>query len=542
MPKLRQRGCSALEEQTPSLHYVRSAIVRRKRHSMKKFFRFIVSRPFFTGLFILLQLCALLLVIVVLNEYFLLFYAGSLMLGVLLVIYIVSRNGNPAYKIAWIIPILALPIFGTLLFLVFGRDTLTKREKERMDFVTEKYKSAMAASETRFPSSLPADVVCMQRYIRNTAFAPAYSGTETRYLPLGEIMHEEMLKALESAEHFIFLEYYIISPGIMWDSIHEILRRKAAAGVDVRLIYDDWGCMFRLPDDYDQKLEEEGIRCCVFSRFRPELSSRFNNRNHRKICVVDGNIGFTGGINISDEYINASPRCGHWLDCGIMLRGRGVYGLTAMFLSMWDVIRREDDDFSHFAPDEMFCRNAHASGWVQPFMDSPLDSHAVGENVYLQIINRATRYVYINSPYLIVDNEILTALCSAAQSGVDVRIVTPAICDSRIVHEITRSYYEPLIQAGVKLYEYTPGMVHAKTFVSDDRVAVVGSINLDYRSLYLHYECAVWMFETAAIAEMKSAYLDEVGRSTFITEDTCRMQRRGKRLLRAVLRTLAPLF
>jgi len=509
---------------------------------MKKALRFVFSRPFFTGFFIILQLFALLLVVLVLNEYFLLFYVISLLLGIILVLYIVSRGGNPAYKIAWIIPILAMPIFGTLLFLVFGRDTLTKRERQRMDYVTEKYAAAMEAAAGGYSPALPADAACISRYIQQTAFAPAYPDTETKYLAPGEIMHEEMLRALESAERFIFLEYYIIRPGIMWDSVHEILKRKAAAGVDVRVIYDDWGCMFRLPDDYDKVLEAEGIRCSVFSRFRPELSSRFNNRNHRKICVVDGNIGFTGGINISDEYINASPRCGHWLDCGIMLRGRGVYGLTAMFLSMWDVIRGEDDDFTQFCPSADVCRCMQAPGLVQPFMDSPLDDHAVGENVYLQIISRATRYVYINSPYLIVDNEILTALCTAAQSGVDVRITTPAICDSRIVHEITRSYYEPLIRAGVKLYEYTPGMVHAKTFVSDDRTGVVGSINLDYRSLYLHYECAVWMYKTAAVAEMKAAYLDEVEKSTVITAEMCRRQGRGKHLIRAVLRTLAPLF
>ena len=509
---------------------------------MKKLFAKIFSRPVYTGVFILLQFWVLYMGVLVLSEYFALFYALSLLLGLCLVLYIVNYNGKPDYKIAWIIPILALPVFGCLLYLVFGRDTLTKRERQRMGFVAEKYVEALAASEMAEAPDLPPEAACMSRYIRSTAFTPPYVDTETKYLPLGEIMHEEVLRALESAEKFIFLEYYIVSPGVMWDSMHTILKRKAAEGVDVRLIYDDWGCMFRLPDGYDQVLEAEGIRCSVFSRFTPELSSRFNNRNHRKICVVDGNIGFTGGINISDEYINAAPRCGHWLDCGVMLKGRGVYGLTAMFLSMWDVIRHEDDDFSHYTPSESFCRSVDARGWVQPFMDSPLDDHAVGENVYLQIINRATRYVYINSPYLIVDNELLTALCTAARSGIDVRIVTPSICDSRIVQEITRSYYEPLIGAGVKLYEYTPGMVHAKTFVSDDMVGVVGSINLDYRSLFLHYECAVWMYETAAIAEMKEAYLREVEQSTVVTPEMCKEQRRGKRLIRACLRTLAPLF
>ena len=326
------------------------------------------------------------------------------------------------------------------------------------------------------------------------------------------------------------------------ERIHEVLRRKAESGVDVRVMYDDFGCMYKLPEGYEDTLEAEGIRCCVFNRFIPILSPRFNNRDHRKICVIDGNVGFTGGINFSDAYINVVQRCGHWLDAGVMLRGEGVYALTAMFLSMWDYTRGVTEDFTRYAPDAALCESITAPGWVQPFGDTPLDNEPVGETVYMHLINRAKDYVYINTPYLIIDNEMITALTAAAKSGVDVRIVTPAISDSALVHEMTRSYYETLILAGVKIYEYTPGMVHAKTFIADDRSAVVGTINLDYRSLYLHFECGVWMCDTPAIADMKAEYLSELERSAPITEELCLQQRRGRRLIRAVLRTLAPLF
>ena len=379
-------------------------------------------------------------------------------------------------------------------------------------------------------------------YLQSACGYPVMDHSDCAYLSPGQVFHTRVLEELEKAEKFIFMEYYIIAPGQMWDAIHDVLRRKAKDGVDVRVMYDDFGCMYKLPEGYENTLKAEGIRCCVFNRFVPVLSPRFNNRDHRKICVIDGNVGFTGGINFSDAYINVVQRCGHWLDAGVMLRGGGVYALTAMFLSMWDYTCGVTEDFTRYAPDTALCESISAPGWVQPFGDTPLDNEPVGETVYLHLINRAKDYVYINTPYLIIDNEMITALTAAAKSGVDVRIVTPAISDSALVHEMTRSYYETLILAGVKIYEYTPGMVHAKTFISDDCSAVVGTINLDYRSLFLHFECGVWMYETNAVADMKAEYLSELEKSQQITQERCLQQRRGRRIIRAVLRTLAPLF
>ena len=510
---------------------------------MKNFFKVVFSRAVFTGVFIALQFAAIFLAVTRFNEHFALFYGICLVLSAIVVIYLVGRDGNPAYKIAWIIPILALPVFGVLLYLVFGKNQLSPKEKARMSSVSEQYEKAMR-SVTAAEPALPehTDAKRVSDYIHRVAATPVFTHTETTYLPVGEAYLKALLAELEKAEKFIFMEYYIIAPGQMWDAIHDVLRRKAKDGVDVRVMYDDFGCMYKLPEGYENTLKAEGIRCCVFNRFVPVLSPRFNNRDHRKICVIDGNVGFTGGINFSDAYINVVQRCGHWLDAGVMLRGGGVYALTAMFLSMWDYTCGVTEDFTRYAPDTALCDSISAPGWVQPFGDTPLDNEPVGETVYLHLINRAKDYVYINTPYLIIDNEMVTALTAAAKSGVDVRIVTPAISDSALVHEMTRSYYETLILAGVKIYEYTPGMVHAKTFISDDCSAVVGTINLDYRSLFLHFECGVWMYETNAVADMKAEYLSELEKSQQITQERCLQQRRGRRIIRAVLRTLAPLF
>ena len=361
---------------------------------MKNFFKVVFSRAVFTGAFIALQFAAIYLAITRFNEHFALFYGICLVLSAVVVVYLVSRDSNPAYKIAWIIPILALPVFGVLLYLVFGKNQLTPKEKARMSSVAEQYGKAMR-SVTPAQPALPdhTDAKRVSDYLYRIADAPVFTHTEATYLPVGEAYLEALLAQLEKAEKFIFMEYYIIAPGKMWDAIHEVLRRKAASGVDVRVMYDDFGCMYKLPEGYEDTLEAEGIRCCVFNRFIPILSPRFNNRDHRKICVIDGNVGFTGGINFSDAYINVVQRCGHWLDAGVMLRGEGVYALTAMFLSMWDYTRGVTEDFTRYAPDAALCESITAPGWVQPFGDTPLDNEPVGETVYMHLINRAKDYV-----------------------------------------------------------------------------------------------------------------------------------------------------
>lgn len=335
------------------------------------------------------------------------------------------------------------------------------------------------------------------------------------------------------------MEYFIIQEGKMWNTILDILKEKAAQGVDIRVIYDDMGCIMTLPNGYNKKLESYGIKCSVFNPFVPILSSKFNTRDHRKICVIDGNVGFTGGINLADEYINAYEKHGHWKDTSVMLKGEGVFALTAMFLSMWDYLHGEKEDYSKYYPTEW---DTSAPGYVQPFTDNPLDDEAVGETVYLNLINKAKHYVYITTPYLILDSEMITALSIAAKSGVDVRIITPHIADKWYVHAVSRAHYEILTEAGVKIYEYTPGFIHAKTFVVDDDYAVVGTINLDYRSLYLHFECAAWMYQTDSVAAVKEDFFKTQQLSQEITLEECRKVSFARKLGRSVLRVFAPLM
>lgn len=327
----------------------------------------------------------------------------------------------------------------------------------------------------------------------------------------------------------------------MWNTIHDILREKVQEGVEVRVLYDDIGSVLTLPKDYAKRLNQEGIQCRVFNRFRPVLSSLQNNRDHRKIVSVDGEVAFTGGFNLADEYINAIEKHGHWKDAGMVLRGDAAWSLTVMFLQMWNLTSRTPEDFSAFPPSREGARRWETDGLVQPYADSPVDRENVGEHVYLQMINNAKRYVYINTPYLIVDDSMLSALSLAAKSGVDVRIITPHHWDKWIVHITTRAYYKPLLEAGVKIYEYTPGFLHAKTFVSDDRTATVGTINLDYRSLYLHFECGVWLYESRVVRQVKEDFQNTLKVCHAVTPAECQ---RGPliRLFQEILRLLAPLL
>ena len=350
-----------------------------------------------------------------------------------------------------------------------------------------------------------------------------------------------LLQELKKAQRYIFLEYFIIQEGCMWNSILEILKEKAAQGVKVRVLYDDIGCFLKLPQDYDSQLRSVGIDCRVFNRFKPVLTSMQNNRDHRKIAVIDGKVAFTGGINLADEYINAIERFGHWKDASVMVSGKAAWSFTLMFLQMWELTNGEDEDYAQYDPWVLTDCPVQASGFVQPYADSPMDKENVGEQVYLQIINNARRYLYINTPYLIIDESMMSALCLAAKSGVDVRIVTPHKWDKWFVHVTTRSYYRDLMAAGVRIYEYSRGFIHSKTFVSDDAVATVGTTNLDFRSLYLSFECGVLMYRTEAVAQLKEDFLNTLEQCYEITDQDCQC---GpiRRIFQDVLRLFAPLM
>ena len=509
---------------------------------MKKILRFITQRVVITALLIVLQALLLFGFIWKLDNYFVYFYAGSVLLSLLITLGIINSKSNPAYKIAWLIPILLFPVFGGLVYLLFGSDRTGRYLRKKLRGIGTEMDNVIGEAHRRSGAEqLPPDAANQSRYISHCAYCPPYQNTTTEYLPLGEVKFERMVEELKKAKHYIFLEYFIIQEGKMWNTILDILRQKAAEGVDVRVIYDDMGCIMILPTGYDRTLEQMGIKCRIFNPFVPILSSRFNTRDHRKICVIDGNVGFTGGINLADEYINAYEKHGHWKDTSILLKGEAVFNLTVMFLSMWDYLdgTTGKTDYSRYYPTVW---DENAKGYVQPFADNPLDDEAVGETVYLNLINKAKRYVYITTPYLILSSEMLTALTSAAKCGVDVRIITPHIPDKWYVHAVSRSHYQTLIEAGVKIYEYTPGFIHAKTFVVDDNYAVVGTINLDYRSLYLHFECAVWMYQTPSVAQVRDDFFKTQQISQEITLEECRSLSFPRRLGRSVLRVFAPLM
>lgn len=508
---------------------------------MRKILRFITQRVVLTALLIVLQALLLFGIIWKLNNYFVYFYAASVLLSLLLTLRIINNKSNPAFKIAWLIPILLFPVLGGLVYLVFGSDRTGKYIRNKMGRIEKEMQDGISkANERSGIEKMPPDVVNQSHYISNSAHCPPYKNTTVEYLPMGEVKFERMVQELKKAKRYIFMEYFIIQEGTMWNTILDVLEEKAKEGVDVRVIYDDMGCILTLPTGYEKTLREKGIQCQIFNPFIPILSSHFNTRDHRKICVIDGNVGFTGGINLADEYINGYEKHGHWKDTAILLKGEAVFSLTTMFLSMWDyLIKKEGEDYAAYYPDSW---DENAQGIVQPFADNPLDDEAVGETVYLNLINKAKRYVYITTPYLILSNEMVTAMNTAAKSGVDVRIITPHVPDKWYVHAVSRSYYEMLVEAGVKIYEYTPGFVHAKTFVVDDEYAVVGTINLDYRSLYLHFECAAWMYKASCVTDVRDDFLKTQQMSQEITLEECRNISILRRLGRSVLRVLAPLM
>lgn len=508
---------------------------------MKKIFQFLTHRVVTVSVAIVLQLMVLILIMSRFNAFFTSFYSIMLLVSGLAVIWIVNGKSNPAYKIAWIIPILLVPIFGGIFYGIFGNNRLSKRDKKKMRRIETKSKASTPPQPKAMANlkALDQNAYVQSHYISEFAYSPAYENTESTYYPLGEDMFEAMKSALKSAEKYIFMEYFIIEEGLMWQGILDILEEKAKAGVDVRLIYDDIGCIFTLPKHYHKRLEAKGIKVGVFNPFLPMMSSRFNNRDHRKITVIDGIIGFTGGCNLADEYINAYEKYGHWKDSAVKIEGEAVWSLAVMFLSLWDYIKNTDEPIEPFVP---VSPKRASDGFVQPFTDNPLDNEPVGASIYLNLIHKAQNYVYIKSPYLIIDNELFTALSIAAKSGIDVRIMTPGIPDKWYVHATTRSYYEMLLESGVKIYEYLPGFIHEKTFVVDDIYGVVGTVNLDYRSLYLHFECGVWLFRTKSILAMKADFLKLLRHCEVITLEKCRSVHWLRRFGRAILRVFAPLM
>ncbi|MDO5718318.1 MAG: cardiolipin synthase [Tissierellia bacterium] len=462
------------------------------------------------------------------------------LLSIIMFLAIIMSDQNPSYKISWIVIIGLVPLLGGLLYLVFGN----KRPSARLRKKINKSKRNLADyyfQDQKILEKLPDRKRTTSNYILNTGGYPVYDNTSVKYFKVGEQMYASMLEDLKKAKSFIFFEYFIVAESSMWEGIKEILLQKAEEGLEIRVMYDDMGCMGVLPKNLKKDLTAAGIKVMAFNPLVPFMSLVMNNRDHRKILVIDGDIGYTGGINIADEYINVNPPYGHWKDTGIKLQGEAVNNLTAMFLSIWNAYDSEELESERYICSGLIEENSEYKGFVQPFSDSPLDNETLSENIYMDIIWQAKDYVYIFTPYLIIDNEMTIALSMAAKRGVDVRIVVPGIPDKKIIYQLTQSYFKPLMRAGVKIYLYTPGFIHAKSYISDDEIAVVGTINMDYRSLYLHFECGVLMMDTPCIKDIKKDYFEVFEESKLLELDDLK-QGRMEDLLRATLRVVSPLL
>lgn len=493
-------------------------------------------------------------------------------IAVALALYIANKDMRTSYRMSWIFLVLFLPIFGIPAYFIFGRSGLTKKTRRKMEAVADKvveyrvedYKTIQALQQENFYAFQ------QSYYISARAGYPIYKEEDSNYYSCGEKLYPQLLADLESAKHFIFLEYFIIEQGKMFDPIVNILERKAKEGVEIRLIYDDVGCIQTLPPKFYQVLQAKGIRCAAFNPFRPVLSIIMNNRDHRKITVIDGKIAYTGGFNLADEYINEKEKFGYWKDAGIRLTGACVWNFTSMFLEIWDYITKTEDDYAFYRKasipqlgeitrKHLLAQKATdmpvaasysdavephvtGAGFVQPYCDSPLDHEDVGENVYLNLIGHAKHYVYIFTPYLIIGSEMATALVNASKCGVDVRIVVPGIPDKKLVYLLTQANFANLIKGGVKIYKYAPGFIHSKCFVVDDVYAAVGTINLDYRSLYLHFECGTFMYRTKAVMQVKQDALATIDQSLLVTLSECQSKKLIVRMFMGALKLFAPLL
>ena len=460
--------------------------------------------------------------------------------GAVVAIWVYLRPGSPSYKLVWMCLLLALPVAGMILFLLWGGSHQAKSlslRKVAPPVERESARQASAANVAHLSRRSPA-WGRLASYLQSRDFL-LYGGSQARYFAEGADFFDDLVLHLQRAEIYIFLEYYILAEGQIWDRIFHVLRERAAAGVEVRIIFDDFGNLTRFSDASLQALQDAGVEVEVFNPVHRYVNRiYFNYRDHRKIAVIDGVHAYTGGINIADEYANLFVRFGHWKDTAILLRGETVQSFTLMFLQMWNLTEKEprwDEALLPSPPVE-------AEGYVMPYCDCPLDDYKVGESVYMDILNRAKDYVHIMTPYLILDNEMETALKFAAQRGVDVKLILPGIPDKKLVYMITRSYYQQLHRAGVKIYEYRPGFLHAKTIVSDDDTAVVGTINMDFRSLYLHFECAAYIYRNPVVFDVERDFEETLKKCSLITMEDCKNYSwMGKKLGR-LMRLVAPLM
>ncbi len=467
-------------------------------------------------------------------------------LSVLILVYLLNSNSDANFKLMWIILIASVPVFGVTLFIYTRIQPGTASIANRVEQLLNEQRTYLAPDRCTIERELvdARQEYGIFKYIYEDGHYPSYDDACVKYLPSGEEKFKELMDQLRRAEKFIFLEYFIIDRGQMWDAVLDVLKAKAEQGVEVRLMYDGTCTLSLLPRKYPQEMEQLGIQCKVFAPMVPFLSTHQNNRDHRKIAVIDGHVAFTGGVNLADEYINRRLRFGHWKDASIMVEGKAVNSFTLMFLQMWNIDETRREEYHRYIVTETGSPDPgmKQGGLIAPFGDSPLDTEAVGEKVYLDIINRADKYVHIMTPYLILTETMIHSLIFAAQRGIEVKIILPHIPDKKYAYWLARTYYGELIRGGVKIYEYTPGFVHAKVFVSDDIRGVTGTINLDYRSLYLHFECAAYIYNNPVVDDMEKDFQKTLRKCQRITLEECRNYSVPAKIAGRALRIVAPLM
>lgn len=501
------------------------------------------SKFFVVALLIFLQVAIIISLFYLLNRFFTPFIIVEYAIAVLLVLYVINKDDVPEFKVPWIILIMAVPIVGIVCYILFANPRLTKRQTRQLQNIYKHAKKFVTQNDEHYErlNTVYPKFVDIDSYLTQTSFLCGRFNNKLTYFKCGEEFFPDLLAELEQAKKFIFMEYFILAEGKIWDAIHDVLKRKAEEGVEVKILYDDIGTSGLQKTEYYRMLRKEGINCYKFHSFHPVASGVYNYRDHRKITIIDGKIGYTGGINIGDEYANQKKKFGYWKDTAVKVQGSAVNNLTVMFLQLFDLTTKRISDYDKYL--DMEHEVFDDEGYVFPFGDGPKPYYKelIGENNFINMISSAKKQVYITTPYLITDHNLISAIKNAAYRGVDVKIIVPHIPDKKIIFNITRSKFPSLIKAGVKIYEYTPGFIHAKTVLIDDECAFVGTINFDYRSLVHHFECGVMAYKTPCIEDIKNDLLQTIDVSALVTEESCK-QNFLVRTINSVLAVFTPLL
>lgn len=510
---------------------------------MHKYIRIIKSKPFFIAMAFLIQLWLFAFLITWLSRRFFGFYLLLVILSFFVSVQVINRDSDSSSKLLWVLVIMFMPVFGGLLYVLFGARKIPKALMIKDRQANRDYRR-YAKQSIQVMQNVKNDFVLdkMVTLAWSNGYFPVYDHCHVTYFPSGETQYQAFLEALSQAKIYIFMEFFIINKSVMWDTILQILMDKASEGVDVRLIYDDFGTITYLPAHYDRWLNERGVKTHRFNPMKAQIAMQMNNRDHRKILVVDGKVAFTGGCNISDEYINTRERFGHWKDMGVCIKGAAVETFTVSFLQIWNYQAQEPTPYAPFVLSKDLQITYNDPGYVIPFSDSPTDENYTGKYMQLNLLNTSCDYFWISTPYLILDDEMVSSLQLAVSNGVDVRIIVPAIPDKKMVYQVTKANYDALIKKGVKIYEYTPGFIHGKVAVSDDRSALVGTVNMDFRSYYLHYECGVYMRDTLCIQDIKKDFEEIFKVSHEVTLQECENVNFFVREFRKILKIFGPML